>query len=122
LSYTAFEFSELLIKPTSIMLDGMVTIKVDVTNTGKRAGEEVVQLYVNDVLASVTRPVKEMKAFERIYLESGEKKTVTFRLPADDLAFYDKQMERKAEPGVFKVMIGRSSADIRLEGEFEVTG
>ena len=111
-----------MIKPTGIPVDGTVTIKVDVTNTGKRAGEEVVQLYINDVLASVTRPVKELKAFERIYLETGEKKTVTFRLPAEHLAFYNKNMERKVEPGVFKVMIGNSSADIRLEGEFEVTG
>ncbi len=120
LSYTTFEFSGLSIKPTRIPSDGTVTIEVDVTNTGKRAGEEVVQLYINDVIASVTRPVKEMKAFERIYLESGEKKTTIFRLPADDLAFYDKKMEHKVEPGVFKVMIGCSSADIRLEGEFEV--
>jgi len=68
----------------------------------------------------VTRPVKELKAFERLYLEAGEQKTVTFRLPADCLAFYNKKMERKVEPGVFKVMLGNSSADIRLEGEFEV--
>jgi beta-glucosidase len=122
LSYTTFEFSDLVIKPARISTDGTVTIKADLANTGKRTGEEVVQLYINDVLASVTRPVKELKAFERIHLEAGERKTVTFRLPADCLAFYNKKMERKVEPGVFKVMIGSSSADIRLEGEFEVTG
>jgi len=120
LSYTTFEFSNLYIRPTKIPTDGIVIIKADVTNTGKRAGEEVAQLYVNDILASVTRPVKELKAFERIYLKAGEKRTVTFRLPAERLAFYDKTMKRKVEPGVFKVMIGNSSADIRLEGEFEV--
>jgi beta-glucosidase len=120
LSYTTFEFSDLSISPKRVAKDGSVTIKVDVMNTGKGAGEEVVQLYINDVLASVTRPVKELKGFERIYLKSGEKKTVTFRIPADGLAFYNKKMERKVEPGVFKVMIGRSSADIVLEGEFKV--
>jgi beta-glucosidase len=91
-------------------------------NTGEMSGEEVVQLYINDIIATVTRPVKELKAFERIYLESGKKKTVTFRLPAGELAFYDKKMGRKVEPGIFKVMIGNSSSNIRLEGELEITG
>jgi beta-glucosidase len=120
LSYTTFQISDLEIRPKTVAKDGTVTIKVDVTDTGKRGGEEVVQLYINDVLASVTRPVKELKAFERVYLKAGERKTVTFRIPANDLAFYNKNMERKVEPGVFKVMIGRSSADIRQEGEFVV--
>jgi beta-glucosidase len=122
LSYTTFEFSDLTIKPARIPVDGEVIIKVNVENTGKRAGDEVVQLYINDTLASVTRPVKELKAFERIRLKAGEKKTVTFYLPADLLAFYNKKMERKVEPGVFKVMIGNSSANILLESEFEVIG
>jgi beta-glucosidase len=120
LSYTTFAFSNLTITPIKITAKGAVTVKADVKNTGKRGGDVVVQLYVNDVLASVTRPVKELKAFERIYLEAGEKKTVTFRVQADCLAFYIKKMERKVEPGVFKVIIGNSSADIRLEGEFEI--
>jgi beta-glucosidase len=120
LSYTTFKFSDLVIRPKKINTDDTIILKADVTNTGKKVGEEVVQLYVNDVLASVTRPVKELKAFERVYFKAGEKKTVTFRLPADCLAFYNKKMERKVEPGVFKVMIGNSSSDIRLEGEFEV--
>jgi beta-glucosidase len=122
LSYTTFEFSKLKIEPLVISLDGTVKIKVDVKNTGKREGDEVVQLYVNDVVASVTRPVKELKGFERIHLKSDEKKTVTFQVQADQLAFYDKKMERKVEPGVFKVMVGCSSANIKLEGEFEVLG
>jgi beta-glucosidase len=121
LSYTTFEFSNLMIRSKKLDKDGTVAIKVNVTNTGKIAGEEVAQLYVNDVIASMTRPVKELKAFERVYLKPGEKKTVTFRIPADYLAFYNKNMERKVEPGVFKVMMGRSSSDIQLEGEFEVT-
>jgi beta-glucosidase len=120
LSYTTFEYSNIVIKPKRAPVNGAITITMDVRNTAKRAGEEVVQLYVNDILASVTRPVKELKAFERIHLRAGEKKMVTFRLATDDLAFYDRQMARKVEPGVFKVMIGSSSSDIRLEGEFEV--
>ncbi len=122
LSYTSFEFSDLVIEPAEIPVDGAVSIKASVRNAGKREGEEVVQLYINDVVASVTRPVKELKGFERIYLEAGEKKTVEFQLTADQLAFYNRDMELKVEPGVFTVMVGRSSADILLEGEFEVTG
>jgi beta-glucosidase len=94
---------------------------MDIKNTGEWAGDEVVQLYINDVFASITRPVKELKGFKRVHLKPGEKKTVTFRVPADQLAFYNKNMERKVEPGVFKVMVGRSSEDILLESEFEVT-
>jgi beta-glucosidase len=120
LSYTTFEFSDLIIDPARIPVDGEVVIKLNVKNTGKLAGDEVVQLYINDVIASVTRPVRELKGFERIHLKPGEKKSVTLRLPVDCLAFYNRDMERKVEPGVFKVMIGRSSANILLESEFEV--
>jgi len=122
LSYTTFEFNDLVIKPVKIPKDGEVTVRVAVKNTGKRAGDEVVQLYINDVIASVTRPVKELKGFKRIHLESGKNDTVTFSLPAGLLAFYNLNMERVVEPGAFKVMVGRSSEDILLEGEFEVTG
>ena len=121
LSYTTFEFNDLVIKPVKIPKDGEVTVRVAVKNTGKRAGDEVVQLYINDVIASVTRPVKELKGFKRIHLESGKNDTVTFSLPAGLLAFYNLNMERVVEPGAFKVMVGRSSEDILLEGEFEVT-
>jgi beta-glucosidase len=120
LSYTTFQFDDLVIKPTKISVDGTVALKVNVTNIGKRAGEEVIQLYINDILASVTRPIKELKAFERIYLDSGERRTVTFHLSANSLAFYNRKMERKVEPGFFRVMIGNSSENIQLEGEFEV--
>ncbi|MBN1191464.1 MAG: glycoside hydrolase family 3 C-terminal domain-containing protein [Dehalococcoidales bacterium] len=120
LSYTTFSFSNLRIKPEHISSDGCVRISTDVKNTGNRSGDEVVQLYVNDIVASVTRPVKELKGFRRIHLQPGEKRTVEFNLPATDLAFYGKNMEKTVEPGVFKVMVGRSAADIVLEGQFEV--
>jgi beta-glucosidase len=100
--------------------DGKISIKIDVKNTGNREGDEVVQIYINDVVASVTRPVKELKAFERISLRAGEKKTVSFSISTDELAFYNKNMEKKVEPGIFKVMAGNSSSNILLEGEFEV--
>ena len=120
LSYTTFAFSGLDIKPTTIPPDGAVSATVDVENTGRRGGEEVVQLYVNDIVASVTRPVKELKAFRRVYLEPGERTRVEFRVSAGDLACYDRSMQRVVEPGEFKVMVGRSSADIVLEGRFRV--
>ena len=122
LSYTNFEFSGLTVEPAQVHPDGDCSIRVCVRNSGQREGSEVVQLYINDVVASVTRPVKELKAFERINLKPGESKTVTFKLAADQLAFYNKDMQRKVEAGIFKVMIGSSSSQIRLEGEFEVTG
>jgi len=120
LSYTSFEFSNLSIEPKKVKRDGKVVVKADVKNTGDRAGDEVVQLYINDVVASITRPVKELKGFERVTLKPGQKKTVTFELAAESLAFYDRDMKLVVEPGVFKVMVGRSSKDILLEGEFEV--
>ena len=122
LSYTTFKFNDLTIKPKKISRQGTVTVTATIRNAGKRAGDEVAQLYINDIVASVTRPVKELKAFERIHLKSGENKTVTFKLKADQVAFYNRKMERKVEPGVFKVMVGNSSENILLEGEFEVTG
>ena len=122
LSYTTFELSQLVIEPACFGPDGACDVQVKVRNTGQREGSEVVQLYVNDVVASLTRPVKELKAFERVNLKPGESKTVTFKILADELAFYNKDMQRKVEAGVFRVMAGTSSSQIRLEGEFEVTG
>jgi beta-glucosidase len=122
LSYTTFDFSNLRIEPNKVPLAGTVSIKVDISNSGAMAGDEVVQLYINDVVASITRPVKELKGFKRVRLQAGEKRTVEFALPTELLNFYNKDMKRVVEPGVFKVMVGRSSADILLEGEFEVVG
>jgi beta-glucosidase len=121
-SYTTFQFSNLNVKPKKITAEGAITVSVDVKNTGKREGEEVVQIYINDIVASVTRPVKELKAFQRVHLKAGEAKTVSLKITAEQLAFYNKDMERKVEAGKFKVMAGNSSENILLEGEFEVSG
>jgi beta-glucosidase len=120
LSYTTFQFSNLKIGLKKISHPGVISVKVDIKNTGKTAGDEVVQLYINDVIATVTRPVKELKGFKRISLQPGEKKTVEFALPTELLAFFDKKMKHIVEPGTFKIMIGHSSADILLEDEFEI--
>ena len=122
LSYTSFEYSSLIISPKNVGPAGKVEITFDVRNTGDREGDEVVQLYVQDEVASVTRPAMELKGFKRVTLEPGEKKRITFRLSVDQLAFYDRHMRLVVEPGTFKVMIGSSSEDIRLSGSFEVIG
>ncbi|MCJ7514594.1 MAG: glycoside hydrolase family 3 C-terminal domain-containing protein, partial [Dehalococcoidia bacterium] len=120
LSYTSFKLSNLKIQPKRGQPTGKISVKVDIENTGSRAGEEVVQLYINDMVASITRPVKELKGFKRIALEPAETKTVEFELPVETLGFYDKDIKFIVEPGIFKVMLGCSSRDITLEGEFEV--
>ena len=120
LSYTKFEYSNLQINPGVTGDYGEVSVKATVRNTGDRKGSEVVQLYIRDLIASVTVPVKELKGFEKIMLEPGEQKIVEFRLNHDDLAFYNKSMDLVVEPGTFAVMVGSSSEDIRLKGNFEV--
>jgi len=120
LSYTTFKFTNLSIEPEKVKLGDKVRVKVDVQNTGSVAGEEVVQLYVNDVVASVTRPVRELKGFKRISLEPCETRTMEFELSTDTLAFYDKDMKRIVEPGEFMVGVGPSSNDIPLLSKFEV--
>jgi beta-glucosidase len=120
LSYTTFKLSNLKIAPKRVSHDGKVSLKVDIQNTGDRSGEEVVQLYVNDIVASVTRPVKELKGFKRIGLKPAETKTVEFELSVNKLGFYDRDFKYTVEPGIFKIMIGTSSRDIALEDRFEV--
>jgi beta-glucosidase len=120
LSYTTFNLSNLKIQPKRVRRTGKISIKVDIENTGNRIGDEVVQLYINDMVASITRPVKELKGFERMTLKPAETKTVEFELQVETLGFYDKDMKFIVEPGMFKVMVGRSSTDIVLEGQFEV--
>jgi beta-glucosidase len=120
LSYTTFEYSNLRILPEEIHKEGEVEITLDVTNTGTIRGEEVVQLYLNDLISSTSRPVKELKGYEKVSLEPGEKKTVKFRLLPEDLSLYDRDMNFVVEPGIFQVMVGSSSTDIRLKGEFKV--
>jgi beta-glucosidase len=99
----------------------MATVSLEVENIGKRAGDEVVQLYVHDMECSVKRPTKELRGFERINLQPGGRKTVTFTLPAEKLSFWDvKTHGFVVEPGAFDVLVGSSSEDIRVHGQFEV--
>ncbi len=120
LSYTNFEYGNLRFDKKSIGRDGSLTVSLDVKNTGRINGDEVVQLYLNDRVASVSRPVKELKGFARVALNAGERKTVSFILTSEELKMLDKDMRWIVEPGEFQVMIGASSDDIRLEGVFEV--
>ncbi len=120
MSYTSYEYDNLRITPEEIGTYGEVYISIDVVNAGKRRGSEVVQLYVRDLLATVTSPVKELKGFKKIMLEPGEMKTVEFVLNHESLALYNRIMELVVEPGKFEVMVGSSSEDIRLTGGFEV--
>jgi beta-glucosidase len=122
LSYTSFDYSDLAISPGQMGADGIAEISCSVTNSGTREGDEVVQLYVQDLVASVTRPVMELKGFKRLRLRPGESRRVKFTVPAEILAFYDRSMRLIVEPGEFAVMIGSSSRDIRLTGGFAVTG
>jgi len=109
LSYTSFKLDNVKVDPPKIGPAGRASVTVDVTNTGGRAGDEVVQLYVHDRVASVTRPVKELRGFERVSLAPGEKKTVRFILGPEALRFTDENMARIVEPGLFDVMLGTSS-------------
>jgi len=145
LSYTTFAYSNLKITPQvgsvstasgsdrpmydklqfvagndKLKLIGQITVTLDVTNTGSREGDEVVQLYTHELVTSVTTYEKNLRGFERIHLQPGETKTVTLILKPQDLALWDRQMHFVVEPGKFKVMIGSGSQDIRLTGEFEI--
>jgi beta-glucosidase len=128
LSYTTFEYSNLLIDRNPLAasmqpMDGeIVNISLGITNSGSVRGEEVVQLYTCDEYASVPRPMKELKGYVRLMLEPGESKTVTFHLPVEQLAFYSTDLNLVVEPGWISVMIGSSSSDIRLTGRFEIAG
>ncbi len=120
LSYTTFEYGNLKVETPNVEIPGTVKVSADITNTGGRAGHEVVQLYVRDLVGSVTRPVKELKGFERIYLEPGQTKTVRFEIPTDALRFWDINMEFNVEPGDFHIWIGPHSAE-GLQGHFRLT-
>ncbi len=119
LSYTEFKLSNLQLSAQSISSDGRLTASVEVENTGRRAGDEVVQLYIRDMAASRTRPLKELKGFERITLKAGEKRRVQFTLAPEQLGFYNTDMRFVVEPGTFKVTVGTNSVD-GLEAGFEV--
>ena len=120
LSYTTFEYKNLKVSPAVSKAGGEVTVSCDVMNSGNRKGSEVAQLYIRDEISSVTRPVRELKGFEKVTLEPGEKKMVTFTLNREHLAFYNRSMEFVTKPGIFQVMVGSSSDDIRLKGQFEI--
>jgi beta-glucosidase len=116
LSYTSFHYENIQAGSAVMTMDGSITISADVGNTGDREADEVVQLYVRDLVGSVTRPVRELKAFKKIRLGPGERRTVAFTLGARDLAFYGRGMTRVTEPGGFHAWIGGSSAaDLRTE-------
>ncbi|MCU1266946.1 MAG: glycosyl hydrolase [Acidobacteria bacterium] len=118
LSYTTFVYSDPQITPAIQSTRGKITVSFAVKNTGPREGDEVAQLYTRDLVSSVTTYEKNLRGFERIHLQPGQSKTVTFTLTPDDLALWDRNMRFVVEPGKFRVMIGSSSEDIRLTGEF----
>jgi beta-glucosidase len=115
LSYTKFEFKNLQLAKKKTKRSGSTKVFVDVTNAGKRAGTEVVQLYIRDCVSSVTRPVKELKGFQKVALQPGETKTVSLEITSESLAFYDVRMKYVAEPGDFEIMVGNSSRDVDLQ-------
>ena len=119
LSYTNFEYANLAVSKQTFSSGDEIEVSVDVSNTGNFDGEEVVQLYVRDVVASVTRPLKELKGFKKIFIKKGETETVTFNLSANDLAFYHQDLQFYAEPGEFMVFVGGNS-DAPLSGKFEL--
>ena len=120
LSYTTFEYSNLKLDQTSINMDEKINITVDVTNTGNYDGKEVVQLYIRDVVGSVTRPVKELKGFKKAFIKKGETQTVSFDISVEDLKFYNYDLDFVAEPGDFEVFVGTNS-DASLKTSFKLT-
>ncbi|RPH97206.1 MAG: beta-glucosidase, partial [Calditrichaeota bacterium] len=112
LSYTSFQYSNLRLSSNTGAPGTRVMVMVDITNTGKRDGEEVVQLYIHDIVASVTRPVTELRDFKRIHLQAGECKTVTFDIPPEKLALLNENWKRVVEPGQFEMRVGGNSVDV----------
>ena len=115
-------YSNFKINTKEVEIDSVATISIDVKNTGTCSGDEIVQLYINDEAASVTRPVKELKGFARVSLKPGETKAVAFALSPKQLGFYDRSISFVVEPGCINVMIGGSSEDIRASGSFNIVG
>ena len=122
LSYTRFAYSDLSLSSHEPGMDETVSISATISNVGDRDGEEVVQLYLNDRVASVTRPVKQLVGFARILVSAGDARKVTFHLDPGQLAFYDRDMRFVVEPGEVAIMLGSSSEDIRLEATLEMKG
>ena len=122
LSYTTFELANLRLDRKAAAAGEVVAVSVDVTNTGKRAGDEVVQLYVRSTAAGLTRPLKELKGFHRLHLQPGQRQTVTFDLAVSQLAFLNREMRWVVEPGPVQIMVGTSAVDLPLAGCFDITG
>ena len=122
LTYTRFGYADLSVAPAEATADGDVTVSFELRNEGARAAEEVVQLYVRDPVASVTRPVQQLVGFTRVALEPGQARRVAFRVPVSMLAFYDRTMRHVVEPGAIEVQVGASSADVRLRSGFTIVG
>ena len=120
LSYTSFSYKNLSITPKQQKMNGSVTVSLDVQNMGTREGTEIVQLYTRDLVSSVTTYEKNLRGFQRVSLKPGETKTVRFTLTPPDLSLWNREMKFVVEPGMFRVMVGSSSEDIRLQGEFEM--
>jgi len=111
LSYSSFSYGNLRLATDTIMPNGQTKVSVDVTNSGQVRGDEVVQLYIRDEVSSVTRPVKELRGFQRLTLDPGQTKTVDFPLGFAELSFLDRSMQRVVEPGTFTIMVGGNSAE-----------
>jgi beta-glucosidase len=120
LSYTTFEYSDLRLSASRIRRDGTVSVTVNIRNKGGQAGDEVVQLYVRDVVGSVVTPVKQLRGFARVHLDAGDWKPVTFTLGPADLALLDRNLKWTVEPGQFQIMVGRSARDILLTAQLQV--
>ena len=122
MSYTDFAYSALRVSSKSMAPGGNITLSFTLANTGKRAGEEVVQLYLRDLVATTVRPIKELKGFQKIRLEPGEQRTVSFKIDEAMLSYFNRKLEWKAEPGEFKLMVGGASDAVRLETIIKLDG
>ncbi|HWJ90277.1 MAG TPA: fibronectin type III-like domain-contianing protein, partial [Flavisolibacter sp.] len=120
LSYTSFSYGDVHLTSNNMKQGGTITASVTVTNTGSRDGKEVVQLYIRDLVGSITRPVKELKGFQKIFLKAGESRTVSFTIGTNDLKFYNSDLKFVAEPGDFKLFIGGNSRDVK-EASFKLS-
>jgi len=121
LSYTDFKYSGLALSSARMSPAQKVTLSFDLANTGKVEGTEIVQLYLRDMVASVVRPLKELKGFQKVHLKPGEQRRVSFTIDRDMLSFFDSQLKWDAEPGDFRLMVGSASDDIRLEAGLTLT-
>jgi beta-glucosidase len=119
LSYTSFEYVNLTVTPEEITPCGSAEVSVDVANRGNRAGDEIVQVYIRDLVSLPTRPVMELKDFVRVHLEPGQVKTLTFRITPEKLEAYDLEMRRRVQAGDFEILVGGNSRDV-LKGTLTV--